>query len=100
MHYRDNGKGIDKEQRDAIFMPFYTTRRTSARNKGLGLYQTYNLLTELMHGHIEWPEHEDGFALVVRFALPTQEKAVAAAPAQTDINDLPQPAEKENGHSA
>ncbi len=100
MHYRDNGKGIDKEQRDAIFMPFYTTRRTSARNKGLGLYQTYNLLTELLHGHIEWPEHEDGFALVVRFALPVQEKAVAATSTPTDINDLPQPAEKENGHSA
>src|SRR5690606_25837355 len=34
LHYRDNGKGVDKDQRDAIFMPFYTTRRTVARHKG------------------------------------------------------------------
>lgn len=74
LHYRDNGKGISKEQRHAIFMPFYTTRRNAARNKGLGLYQAYNLLTELMHGHIEWPDGHEGFYLVIRFNLPQPEK--------------------------
>ena len=80
LHYHDNGKGIDKEQRSSIFMPFYTTRRTSARNKGLGLYQTYNLLTELLHGHVEWPEPADGFSLMVRFNLPVPEKAIPSDP--------------------
>lgn len=74
LHYRDNGKGIEKDQRQAIFMPFYTTRRNAARNKGLGLYQAYNLLTELMHGLIEWPDGQEGFYLVIRFNLPQQEK--------------------------
>ncbi|MDK2777373.1 MAG: sensor histidine kinase [Pseudomonadota bacterium] len=72
--YRDNGKGIDDEQRDVIFMPFYTTQRKLAENKGLGLYQTYNLLTELLHGQIEWPPGDHGFALTVRFVLPPQEE--------------------------
>lgn len=70
LHYEDNGKGISAEQRDNIFMPFYTTRRSEARSKGLGLYQTYNLLTELLQGHIEWPDDAAGFYLVVRFNLP------------------------------
>ena len=72
LHYQDNGKGIDAEQREAIFMPFYTTQRSSARSKGLGLYQTYNLLTELLHGHIDWPDDAEGFYLVVRFPLPAE----------------------------
>lgn len=81
LHYRDNGKGVDKDQRDAIFMPFYTTRRTVARHKGLGLYQTYNLLTELLHGHVEWLDTEEaGFALMVRFNLPLPERNTPAEP--------------------
>lgn len=78
LHYTDNGKGIDAEQREVIFMPFYTTQRTSARSKGLGLYQTYNLLTELLHGQIEWPDDAEGFYLIVRFPMP-EEKPEAGA---------------------
>src|SRR5690606_14507891 len=81
LHYRDNGKGVDKDKRDAIFMPFFTTRRTVARHKGLGLYQTYNLLTELLHGHVEWLDTEEaGFALMVRFNLPLPERNTPAEP--------------------
>ena len=83
LHYQDNGKGIDQAQREVIFMPFYTTQRTEARSRGLGLYQTYNLLTELLHGHIEWPAEANGFYLLVRFTLP-KEKPVE------DDGDLPQ----------
>ena len=81
LHYRDNGKGIDEEQRDAIFMPFYTTQRRLAESKGLGLYQTYNLLTDLLHGQIEWPADAQGFYLVVRFPLPQEESAPTASSA-------------------
>lgn len=79
LYYHDNGKGISAEQREVIFMPFYTTQRTSARNKGLGLYQTYNLLTDLLHGQIEWPDDDDGFCLLVRFPMPCEEKPESAA---------------------
>jgi|GEM_PF-567643 len=70
LHYQDNGKGIEEDQRDVIFMPFYTTQRTEAENKGLGLYQTYNLITELLQGQIEWPAQANGFSLLIRFILP------------------------------
>lgn len=55
LRYSDNGKGIDPQQQQQIFLPFYTTQRQQASHKGLGLYQTYNLVTELMGGRIEWP---------------------------------------------
>ena len=67
MHYRDNGKGIDPEQQQSIFLPFYTTQRQSASSKGLGLYQTYNLITALMQGYIQWSEDPEGFDIVMIF---------------------------------
>lgn len=71
LHYYDNGAGITTEEQDLIFMPFYTSKPESSENKGLGLYQTYNLLTELMQGYIEWPETTEGFSIVVKFHLTT-----------------------------
>lgn len=62
LHYHDNGIGISTEEQGRVFLPFYTTQRQKARSKGLGLYQTYNLITEVMHGHIHWGE-QAGFDL-------------------------------------
>lgn len=69
LHYQDNGVGIEASQRETIFMPFYSTKSDSS-NKGLGLYQAYNLISELMQGVIEWPEDSEGFHLIIRFAMP------------------------------
>ncbi|MFY9180479.1 MAG: sensor histidine kinase, partial [Venatoribacter sp.] len=70
LHYQDNGKGVTTEQREQIFMPFFTSNRLNAQNKGLGLYQSYNLITELLQGFIDWPDEAEGFYLIVRFNLP------------------------------
>ncbi len=67
LRYRDNGSGVATEERDKVFLPFYTTQRQQASSKGLGLYQTYNLVTELMQGCIQWPAHSDGFEIELRF---------------------------------
>ena len=69
IRYRDSGKGINPEQQQSIFLPFYTTLRQQASNKGLGLYQTYNLITELMNGYIYWPEEAEGFDMTIIFPL-------------------------------
>ena len=79
LHYRDNGIGIEPDKHELIFMPFYTSKPESAESKGLGLYQTYNLLTELMQGYIEWPENTEGFSLVVKFHLAAIEPALKTA---------------------
>lgn len=94
LHYYDNGEGINEEEQNLIFMPFYTSNPESAENKGLGMYQTYNLLTELMQGYIEWPESTEGFAMVVKFYISTavaakekQPKEVKTLVKEDDAND-------------
>jgi signal transduction histidine kinase len=67
LHFQDNGKALDKTQRENLFMPFISS---GVQSRGLGLYQSYNLITELLQGFIEWPEESEGFYLVVRFTLP------------------------------
>lgn len=67
--YQDNGQGIDHETRLSIFQPFYTTRRQHAKSKGLGMYQTYNLISEVLSGEISWPDTEQGFALKITLPL-------------------------------
>lgn len=46
----DNGVGIDKDNIDKVFNPFYTTKSPD-RGTGLGLYVVYNLVEQL-HGRI------------------------------------------------
>jgi len=51
LSYRDTGVGMDKEQRERIFDPFYTTRRGSG-GTGLGMNIVYNLITQTLGGSI------------------------------------------------
>lgn len=71
LHYHDNGIGISGDEQKRVFLPFYTTQRQKARSKGLGLYQTYNLITEVMHGHIRWGD-KSGFDLWLTFPATTE----------------------------
>lgn len=49
--YADDGVGMPAETLRRIFEPFYTTRRGTG-GSGLGLYITYNLVTQVLHGTI------------------------------------------------
>lgn len=44
--YKDNGKGVDEENIEKLFDPFFTTAMSSNTN-GLGLYVVYNLAQKL-----------------------------------------------------
>ncbi|WP_370292629.1 7TM diverse intracellular signaling domain-containing protein [Thalassolituus sp.] len=65
IRYQDNGKGISKPDQERVFLPFYTTQRTKAKKKGLGLYEVHNLVTGQMQGSIEWPGLSEGFAITL-----------------------------------
>lgn len=49
--YRDDGSGMTAETLKHAFEPFYTTRRSSG-GSGLGLYISYTLVTQALHGSI------------------------------------------------
>ncbi|MDO6686102.1 MULTISPECIES: sensor histidine kinase [unclassified Agarivorans] len=50
--YQDNGTGVQAEDINLIFNPFYTTGRSSG-NVGLGLNQVYNLVHQHLLGSVE-----------------------------------------------
>jgi signal transduction histidine kinase len=49
--YRDTGVGMDQEQKERIYDPFYTTTRGSG-GTGLGMNIVYNLVTQTLKGSI------------------------------------------------
>lgn len=42
----DDGPGIPESDRHQVFLPFFSTKATSVANRGLGLYVSYQLVTE------------------------------------------------------
>jgi signal transduction histidine kinase/ABC-type branched-subunit amino acid transport system ATPase component len=49
--FRDNGIGIDDDNPDNIFLPFYSTKKGSDTNLGLGLSVSYGIIKKY-HGNI------------------------------------------------
>jgi len=49
---RDNGAGIEAQNLNKIFEPFYTTKRGQG-GTGLGLHLVYNLVTQKLGGRVE-----------------------------------------------
>ncbi len=50
--YSDDGKGIEEKNITKVFTPFFTTKRGKG-STGLGLYITYNIVTQQLGGSIE-----------------------------------------------
>lgn len=50
--YTDNGLGVTPEMRSKIFQPFVNANR-AIDDTGLGLFQVFNWVTQLLHGEIE-----------------------------------------------
>ncbi len=57
--FEDNGRGIGDEDPENIFLPFYSTKKNSPGNLGLGLYMTWRLVSD-NSGSIEAENIETG----------------------------------------
>ena len=76
--YRDTGVGMDREQKERIYDPFYTTTRGSG-GTGLGMNIVYNLVTQTLKGSIML-ETSPGKGAVFVLTLPCDPDRVEAAP--------------------
>ena len=83
IEFKDNGRGISADDREKMFLPFFTTRRSEATKKGLGLYEVRNLVTNIMKGSIVSPDSSQGLTLNIR--LP---EAVKAKKDETDSDSM------------
>jgi len=75
LHYQDNGKGLCEQGLHDLFNPFYTTKRGIHGHVGLGMYQVFNIVNQLLQGSIEVNESPVGIKLALQF------------PSQIDIPD-------------
>ncbi|MCK5051119.1 MAG: hypothetical protein KAS53_05240 [Candidatus Cloacimonetes bacterium] len=67
--FKDNGKGITKEDREKIFDPFYTTKDVGD-GTGLGLFICYNIL-QLYEGNIDIRSIEgEGTEVIINLPVP------------------------------
>ncbi len=64
--YKDNGIGINKEELDKLFDPFYTTQADKG-GTGLGTHIIKNLVVDTLNGSIEaYSESGDGLSYCMR----------------------------------
>ncbi|GAB6113754.1 sensor histidine kinase [Desulfomicrobium salsuginis] len=83
LSYRDTGVGMDKEQRDRIYDPFYTTKRGSG-GTGLGMNIVYNLVTQTLKGSILL-ETSPGQGATFLLTLPKDPDQTAGAAVPGDV---------------
>ncbi|MEH6346262.1 MAG: 7TM diverse intracellular signaling domain-containing protein [Bermanella sp.] len=69
LEYWDNGTGLSEQSKNELFNPFYTTMRGLNGKVGLGMYLTFNILTQLLNGQVELGDNtaEKGFYLKACF---------------------------------
>jgi PAS domain S-box-containing protein len=65
--YQDNGRGLSDKGKVELFNPFYTTMRGNQGKVGLGMYLTFNLLTQLLMGGVEVEKPEQGISITMKF---------------------------------
>ena len=59
----DNGLGICPENMAKIFTPFFTTKTDSPDHIGLGLFMSYDIITNVFRGNLDVGSDEQGFTV-------------------------------------
>ncbi|GAA6134709.1 hypothetical protein NBRC116188_14980 [Oceaniserpentilla sp. 4NH20-0058] len=66
---KDNGIGIDSRRIRDIFNPFYTSKRGNKGSIGLGLFQVFNIVTQILDGNIEVENTHPGVEFTITFPV-------------------------------
>ncbi|MCK5855791.1 MAG: HAMP domain-containing histidine kinase, partial [Sulfurovaceae bacterium] len=73
---QDNGGGIDKDDIEQIFEPYFTTKHQT-QGTGLGLYMSHQIIVNNMKGSIFAENREEGTCFYI--SLPKSEKTESVA---------------------
>lgn len=66
LEYRDDGRGVPAELREAIFEPFAAGSRSEARHTGLGMHTVFNTVKRVLGGSIEYLPRASGVCFTIR----------------------------------
>ena len=67
---QDNGMGIKDDNNKKVFTPFFTTKISSRKGTGLGLYVIRRIIIESHHGKIAfYSEHKVGTRFTLELPL-------------------------------
>ena len=70
MTLEDNGLGVKEENLKKVFTPFFTTKTSSRRGTGLGLYVIRRIITEIHNGKINFEsEYKVGTRFIIELPL-------------------------------
>ena len=68
--FEDNDMGVKEEDRRKLFTPFFTTKVSSRKGTGLGLFVINRIITEMHKGKIEIEsEHGKGTTFILKLPL-------------------------------
>jgi len=66
----DNGMGIRDQNNKKVFTPFFTTKTSSRRGTGLGLYVIEKIITEAHKGKISFEsQHKTGTRFILELGM-------------------------------
>ncbi len=75
--FADNGRGISRENKENIFVPFFTTNREGG-GSGLGLHIIFNLISQRLHGTIDCTSSE-GVGTTFTITIPAKDVSLKGA---------------------
>ncbi|MDO6565175.1 HAMP domain-containing sensor histidine kinase [Amphritea sp. 1_MG-2023] len=76
--YRDNGAGVPVDWQTKLFEPFMTTKRNRGCS-GLGMHIAYNLVSQLLQGHISCIPDSNGAHFHIDLPMTPTQTTVSGA---------------------
>lgn len=73
---RDNGSGVDEEQRGLLFTPFHTTKPTGKGNLGLGLFTCHDVVVNGYGGQMDYQIRDGLTEFSVSLPLETHKEEI------------------------
>ncbi|MDP2940226.1 MAG: ATP-binding protein, partial [Candidatus Omnitrophota bacterium] len=70
IRFEDNGIGVAAEDNEKLFTPFFTTKTSSKKGTGLGLYVIQKIITANHHGKIHFEsEYKKGTTFIIELSV-------------------------------